>query len=125
MRDLNRGERLTGRRAQARRRYADYMASVAWRKRREAWLEEHRAREGREPVCGICDRAWDLKHDDLHHHDYARLGAEAHEDLAPLCRADHELLHRTIRRSRAWRAHAHSAASRALLQRLRQARLES
>lgn len=122
MRALDPGERLTGRRSRARARYAAYMASATWRQRRRWWLAEYRRQHGTDPVCAICSAPWDIKRDDLHHHDYQRLGEEAFEDLEALCRADHELLHRTIRRSRAWKRHAHSAASRALTRRLQASR---
>ncbi|MFF8819121.1 HNH endonuclease [Leucobacter sp. NPDC015123] len=44
-------------------------------------------------VCLGCGKPWKLKQDDLHHITYDRLGAEEHEDLWPLCRGCHTLIH--------------------------------
>lgn len=121
MRELKRGERLTGRRDRTRRRYGDYMASPQWRQRREAWLHEYREHNGDDPSCAICGQPWELKRDDLHHHDYSHLGSERFDDLVPLCRHDHDQVH-SLLRSKNWRRHAHAAASRSVVARLRAAR---
>ena len=70
-------------------RYADYVHSRAWAKRRRWWIREHRDRTGTDPVCVVC-RHPDV---DLHHLDYADLGHETYNDLIPLCRPHHDRVH--------------------------------
>ena len=40
---------------------------------------------GKDPVCAVCGGPWTLRHGQLHHRSYARLGAEAWQDLIPIC----------------------------------------
>lgn len=83
--------------------YRDYMASAEWFARRQRWATEWAAGHGNEPRCLICGTVWSLRHDDLHHRGYDRLGHETHGDLIPLCRACHRALHRVLETDRSWR----------------------
>lgn len=69
--------------------YADYIKSPAWAQRRKAYFWRHPRR------CAACGTG---QHIDLHHHTYARLGHEHDNDLVPLCRRDHDLVHDIHRR---------------------------
>ena len=71
------GSNWTPSRWARRGRYADYVQSKAWARRRLWWFEEHRRRTGEEPACAVCDVA----EVDLHHMDYARIGGEDYGDL--------------------------------------------
>jgi len=70
-------------------RYADYVQSKAWARRRKWWFREHRRRTGQEPVCVVCGDP-DV---DLHHLDYARLGGEDYGDLIAICHVHHDRIH--------------------------------
>lgn len=91
--------------------YAAYLASAAWWHRRDDWFD-HESATG-PVVCRGCEQPWLPERDDLHHVTYARLGAEAHEDLWPMCRDCHEFLHWVLDRpgwGRAGRAQGHRRA---------------
>ena len=89
---------------QHRKRYGGYMDSAAWFRRRDRWLQEFAAaNDGQEPVCVVCGVKWTLRHGDLHHRTYARLGAETWHDLVPMCRDHHDALHALMERNPAWR----------------------
>lgn len=76
------------------------MDSPAWWERRRIWLVTYRAsHNGQNPTCVICDEPWTGRHGDLHHRTYERLGHEAYEDLIPMCRRCHDLLHGIINSS--------------------------
>nr|PKY86269.1 hypothetical protein CYJ24_02145 [Actinomyces naeslundii] len=77
------------------------MNSPAWRRRRRSWASEETRRSGR-IVCAVCSKPWHERRDDLHHASYSRMGRERHEDLVPMCRACHELVHKAIDASTAW-----------------------
>ena len=111
---------MTARRAHARRRYDDYLASRVWRERRTAWREAFVADVGAPPRCAVCDAQWSLA-DDLHHLDYQRLGHEEDTDLLPLCRHCHELIHQVLDHSRQWRRLPLRVASLAIVAQLRDA----
>jgi len=101
-------------RARRRESYAAWMASAGWARQRTVWQAEWQRRHpGQAPVCAACGGPWDLRHGDLHHRDYRRLGAEAFTDLVPLDRACHdrvhELLDRAARPARTRRAQASDA----------------
>jgi len=119
VRALSKHARKSAKRDEHRTRYYAYMGSDAWRAVRAGWLEEYRVRFVGEPACAVCEKEWQLSRDDLHHHTYARLGAEAFEDLAPLCRSCHSSVHDTIRGSRHWSRMRDVAASIKVIQRLR------
>ena len=119
MRKLSKHARKSARREEYRARYASYITSAAWRAVRVGWLDEFRLRNGCEPSCEVCGRGWELARDDLHHHTYDRLTAELFEDLAPLCRPCHGLVHDTIRGSRHWARMRDVAASKKVIERLR------
>ena len=119
MRKLSQHARKSARREEYRARYAAYITSAAWRAVRHGWLEEFRLRNEAEPACEVCGREWEFTRDDLHHHTYDRLTAEAFEDLAPLCRTCHDLVHNTIRGSRHWSQMRDATASRKVIDRLR------
>lgn len=88
-------------RVAAGRRYAAWLASPQWRRRRSAWAREERRRHGG-IVCAVCGRPWSESSGDLHHLDYSRIGGERHEDLMAMCRRCHESVHRAIDASRVW-----------------------
>ncbi|GAA1835965.1 hypothetical protein GCM10009795_096440 [Nocardioides hankookensis] len=91
--------------------YQAYMQSPQWFARRRWWFEEwvsrtqgvRRLQDSAAPVCLVCGRLWTLREGDLHHVTYDRLGAEAFEDLVPLCRTHHEALHDLYDASPLWR----------------------
>jgi predicted HNH restriction endonuclease len=106
--------------------YATWMASPAWLARRRAWRDAWVATHGAGPVCAICGAAWTLERGDLHHRSYDRLGAEADEDLIPLCRTPcHDEVHRILESNPAWlrlgRAYASDVIVARLEQRVREA----
>ncbi len=105
MRELNPwAVRSNGREAH-RERYAAYMRSTAWFRRRNQWAadETNYLPEGTGIVCLGCGEAWSLGRDDLHHVTYDRLGTESHQDLWPLCRSCHTCIHRKLVATRSWR----------------------
>jgi hypothetical protein len=80
------------------------MTSAAWSQRRQQWLEEWQAaHDGNDPCCAVCAAPWTLHHGCLHHRSYQRLGAEHHDDLTPLCAADHRHLHVLLESIPGWR----------------------
>lgn len=81
-----------------------YMSSSAWWNRRKKWFIDEQARTGHPVVCAGCSEALSERSCDMHHTTYARLGAEAHDDLIALCRACHEALHVRLDHSRQLRA---------------------
>lgn len=92
--------RKTG--ARAARYRGEYLSSPAWWERRRVWFETVAA-AGQVAVCQVCGADYELKSLDLHHTSYegvtqdgegAWVAGEAHEDLMPLCREDHEMIHR-------------------------------
>jgi hypothetical protein len=104
MRHLSPRAAISPRRAARRHRYAAYMASRTWQRRRRAWLRHWRATHpSADPACVVCDRAWTLT-DDLHHASYDHLGHERGVDLVPMCRPCHEALHHILDQSGHWRA---------------------
>ena len=104
MRNPRPGLGWSRRRVQRREQYGGYMDSVAWFRRRERWVREFTAaNDGQEPVCIVCGCKWTLRHGDLHHRTYARLGGEAWQDLIPMCREHHDALHALMERNPAWR----------------------
>ena len=108
---------MDARHAAYRLRYERFMASSRWRTRRREWLREHLRRIGTAPICACCGHAWTL-HGDLHHLTYDRLGHERHEDLLPLCRTCHTVLHRILDGSPHWRAMPRATASLMIIERL-------
>jgi 5-methylcytosine-specific restriction endonuclease McrA len=103
MRSPRPGSRWSVARVAIRGRYASYIDSEPWYRRRERWHAQWVARTGVEPVCIVCGAEWTLRVGDLHHRCYDRLGAEAFEDLVPLCRACHAAVHDLWDASAAWR----------------------
>ena len=91
LRNRRRPRRTPGRVAAA-RRYAAWINSPAWRRRRRRWASEETRRSGR-IVCAVCSKPWRERRDDLHHASYSRMGRE---------RACHELVHKAIDASTAW-----------------------
>ena len=100
LRNRRRSLRTPGR-AAAGKRYADWLASPEWRRRRRRWAMEEQRRCGR-IVCALCGDRWSQSHGDLHHLSYSRMGRESHDDLMAMCRPCHELVHRAIDASRSW-----------------------
>lgn len=64
--------------------YAQYICSPAWAKRRSDYFKGH------DKKCRTCG---DDKGLHLHHRTYVRLGSESDNDLMPLCRKCHAVLH--------------------------------
>lgn len=105
MRELKPGAIRSRGREAWREFYASYIKSPAWWQRRHRWLEEELELERPRPLqcLGGCGKDWKLTRDDLHHCSYDRLGNEAHDDLWPLCRTCHSLLHELLDSTRSWR----------------------
>jgi hypothetical protein len=91
------------RRIRRRLAYGDYMASPEWFALREMWAKDWATRYGAEPCCVICGAAWSLRHGDVHHRSYVRLGHEGRHDLLPFCRTCHNTLHQVLESNRSWR----------------------
>lgn len=70
--------------------YSAYLATAAWRQRRERAI----ARAGRR--CQLCNASEQESHLQAHHRTYERLGAEAEGDLTVLCTECHEYFHRVF-----------------------------
>ena len=100
LRNRRRPLRTPGRVA-AGKRYADWLASPGWHRRRQRWASEEQRRYGR-IVCALCRARWSRSRGDLHHLSYSRMGRERHEDLMAMCRPCHELVHQAIDASRSW-----------------------
>lgn len=66
-------------------KYKDYLKTLWWEKRKEAYYELNPRR------CYACKRKSMI---DLHHCDYSRLLREKDSDLIPLCRKCHEAVHK-------------------------------
>lgn len=86
----------------------DYLASPHWQFSRAMWRAAHP-----DACCFICGR----RDFDLHHLTYARVGAERHEDLVPLCEDHHHEVEKLVARRIAPRAKAHFALEAAYLAR--------
>ena len=63
-----------------------YLESEHWIEFRHAWWRAHPFAR-----CSVCGCGHPL---DLHHVTYARRGRERFTDVVPLCRADHNAVHR-------------------------------
>lgn len=100
MRDLSAWAVPSRGRAAHRRRYAQYIRSGGWFRRREQWAEQA---DSPTYCYGGCGTVWDVNRDDMHHNTYVRLGDEAHADLWPMCRSCHDDLHTLIASSPSWR----------------------
>lgn len=124
MRDPRPGLPWSGARVAERQRYGTYMASPAWFRRREAWLEAWTTAHG-EPTCRVCGAPWTLRSGDLHHRTYARLGEERWTDLIPLCRTCHTELHRLLQGSPGWRRMPREQGTDALVAVLRRHLIEA
>jgi hypothetical protein len=99
--------------------YAAWMTSGAWLARRRAWQETWVALHGAEPDCAACGGPWSLRHGDLHHRSYERLGAERFSDLVPLDRACHDRVHAILESTPAWRRLGRVHATDVIVARLR------
>lgn len=83
--------------------YGCWMASPQWLDVRRRWHVEWALRYGDEPSCVMCGGEWSLTGGDLHHRTYRRLGEERFEDLVPLDRACHDLVHAVWDANPTWR----------------------
>ncbi|PSL08172.1 hypothetical protein CLV30_101139 [Haloactinopolyspora alba] len=119
MRPLRPLARVDARRAAYRRRYATYMTSPAWWRRRERWYRDQTLLTGQTPRCAICEHEWTLAAGDLHHTSYDNLGHEHHTDLVPMCRTCHEQLHQILDTSKHWRRLDRATATTQLITILR------
>lgn len=89
--------------------YRKYLRSQSWNWRRRRWFRDRRA-EGLEPACQVCgDRLEEVGTLDLHHVSYDGVtehpngkwsARESDADLMPLCRDDHQAVHRMMDRRR-------------------------
>ena len=93
MRDPRPGVAWSRRRVLRRIAYGCWMASPQWLDVRRRWHLEWVQRYGDEPSCVVCGGAWTLAGNDLHHRTYRRLGEERFEDLVPVHRGCHDLVH--------------------------------
>jgi hypothetical protein len=119
MRAPRQGSRWSAGRIRRRGRYASYIESEAWFRRREQWHAEHVDSTGAEPTCAVCDAAWTLSRGDLHHRTYDRLGRERYGDLIPMCRVHHAALHELWDASPAWRRLGRAQATAGIISILR------
>lgn len=119
MRDPRPGLPWSARRVARRGEYASWMASSGWLARRQAWREAWIAMHGAEPRCAACGGPWSLRHGDLHHRSYDRLGAERFRDLIPLDRICHDRLHAILESTPAWRRLGRAHATDVIVARLR------
>lgn len=119
MREPRQGLTWSWQRVEIRARYASYIDSPAWGRRRERWLAEWVEANGLDPVCAGCGGKWTLTAGDLHHRSYARLGHESWRDLMPLCRVCHDELHRIMEGAPSWRRLGREQASDLIAARLR------
>ena len=99
--------------------YDAYLISGTWRARRRAWYAAWLTSHGTPPMCLVCERVWRPGSGHLHHLTYVRIGREDDEDLAPLCGADHRLLHHVLDHSAGWRRMSRREASLAIIAHLR------
>ncbi len=78
----------------------EFTRSAAWRRRKLQWVEEELSWYFAPQIrcVGGCQRAWSLASGDLHLCSYDSLGAEAHDDLIPLCVSCHTDLHMIMER---------------------------
>lgn len=102
MRDPRPGLTWSAERIAIRAKYSTYMHSPDWFRRRRAWLDAWTARSGRPPTCVVCDQPWTLNTGDLHHRTYSRLGHEDDNDLLPVCKDCHTMIHAILETSPAW-----------------------
>jgi len=73
--------------------YADYIWSAEWAE------VKRRYRASKLPQkCVVCGSS----HVDLHHRSYRRLGAERLNDLVPLCREHHMIVHEKEKTFKSW-----------------------
>ncbi len=72
-------------------KYATYINSVLWTKRKNQYYKIHGRR------CAICGSV-DYIH--LHHKYYGEYGSEKDEHLVPLCKQHHEEFHLTLKRTK-------------------------
>lgn len=120
MRDPRPGVAWSKGRLRRRAAYASWMASREWLERRQAWEQRFVADHGSSPLCAACGEPWNLRHGDLHHRSYARLGYEADRDLIPLCAQPcHDRVHRILESTPAWRRLERTQASDMIVARLR------
>jgi ribosomal protein L37AE/L43A len=104
--------------------YAEWMGSRDWLRWREQWWAQWVERHDSEPVCAVCDTPWTLRHGDLHHRSYDRLGHEHPSDVVALCRPCHHRLHRVLE-SGAWRCTTRAQATDLIIRTLRRLKEDS
>lgn len=106
-------------RASRRDQYAAWMSSRRWWQARRRWRDTWIAGHGSEPACAICGTDWTLRHGDLHHRSYDRLGHERFDDLTPVCRRCHRSIHLVLESQPAWQRLDRSQATDIIIARLR------
>ena len=95
--------------------YDAYLASKAWKAKRQQWYAAWLTAAGTPPVCAACGARWTLKTGHLHHVTYMRLGREEPEDLLPLCARHHRQLHAIFDTSLSWRRLGRAAATAGII----------
>ena len=70
--------------------YRAYIASPAWKSRRDEFLDAHTTCENCEMPRWLCVFAYD-QDIHVHHLSYENLGSETNDDLSALCRRCHEI----------------------------------
>jgi hypothetical protein len=118
MRDPRAGLAWSRARVVRRAVYAEWMGSRDWLAWREQWKAQWVERHGVEPACAVCDAPWTLRHGDLHHRSYDRLGHEHPSDVTPMCRPCHHQLHRMLEAG-AWRRITRTQATDLIIRNLR------
>ncbi len=116
-----RKQRAHGTRSRSRSAYrgqiAHYMASDLWATVRHTWIVWFTTVFDQRPRCVVCG-SWQY---DLHHAEKARrFGTERCNDLIPLCRDHHEILHQLYDRSAAFRQMDSARATYVLIAHIRQ-----
>jgi len=71
--------------------YYAYLRSDAWKAVKRRYLESKMPK-----VCYVCGKTWDRSFE-FHHLTYRTLGNELLRDIAPVCRACHEAVHKRNR----------------------------
>ena len=119
MREPRPGIAWSRQRLRRRAAYVTWMTSAAWLAHRRQWHAAWVAHYGEPPRCVSCGEPWALRHGDLHHRNYDRLGAERDCDLIPLDRACHDRLHAILESTPAWRRLGREHATDVIVARLR------
>jgi len=103
--------------------YGTYMDSPVWWVTRKWWGETYLQVFGHDPTCAACGADWTVRHDDLHHRSYERLGHERFGDLVALCRWCHSKVHRRLESSESLRRLGRTTATDLIVRRMKLERM--